>query len=134
MKYLSNFKKFFIIIVACFLSGCVYLPKYKAVAIDDIVFYNETNSPMYDVVLYVPGINKKVLCTYLGGKKEFATNYPVDKFQGNSIELTWTSKRKRWHKGPIQITMPEHITLEKPTQVFAVLGADGKADIFFKQK
>lgn len=133
MKFFYKLNYFLIIVFICFSAGCTHFPKYKAVDIDKLVFCNETGKPMYDVVLNIVNTNQKVHCSYLGGGKEFVTHYPVEKFQGNAIELKWTHDRKRWHVGPMPVFMSEDITLDKPTRVIAVLGEGGSADVSFKQ-
>lgn len=70
----------------------------RNIKIDGVVFNNLTSQQMRNMRIFVKESNAFAVCSYMPAKGQCSTTFPVRRYKGNSLTVTWEQNEKSWSK------------------------------------
>jgi len=114
-------------------SGCKTLSQARSIEIKGLVFRNNTSARVDNVKLEVEKTRKAVFCGYILAGRDFSTTFPLRKYQGNSIRMSWIHQGTSWKTEEFYIQIPKELIPDKPAIVLITIGNQGSVIAQFVQ-
>ena len=118
-----------IIVIAGLLpGGCGEVSmKIASINIAGLVIYNKTSGPLYDIKLKVEKTGTVVTCNFIPPGRSFSTEFPLRRYQGNSVNAAYYQNGRVWKTGEMHADIPERLVPNQP--VFAVVAIQANGDV-----
>ena len=97
-----------------------------SIVINGLVVTNGTEEPVYNFLLLVEKVQEIISASPILAKAFFATNFPLRKYKGNRVSVTWKHRGRNWTSGNLTIKPPKDLIAGRPVTVVIVLGEHGR--------
>ncbi len=118
----------FIIVAVSVFVGCVSMPRFRAIQIDGLILKNQTSVPVENVMLYIEKTREFASCSFLLPGSSFSTTFPVRRYQGNRVQISWSHRGRKWSPKEFVIKPPENLVPGQPVKVLIVFLENGYLD------
>lgn len=115
-----------IILAGLLFNGCGGLPVGAApIDIAGLVIYNNTPDPLYDIKLKVEKTGTVVTCNFIPSGRNFSTEFPLKRYQGNSVNVSWQQDGLNRSTDDIYADIPEDLGPKRPVFVAVIIQQSG---------
>ena len=108
------------------LSACSLSKAFKPIEITELRFENHANVAIHDVALRVGATREVVKCGVIAAKNICSTSFPVRRYQGNSVVISWTHAGSAFNSGDMVIEPGENLNSDVPVQVLVKIMPNGR--------
>ncbi len=122
----SSFLIIMVLIVTSCGGGSLIKPGIGSIVIDGLVVQNSTEEPVYDFLLKVEKVKEIVSVSPILARASFTTNFPLRKYKGNRIFLTWKHRGRNWTSKNLIINPPADLVAGRPVTVVITIGESGQ--------
>jgi hypothetical protein len=126
---MSMRKSSFLVIMVLMVTSCVGSNLTRAgigsILINGLVVTNTTEEHVYNFLLMVEKVKEMVSVSPILAKASFTTNFPLRKYKGNRISVTWTHRGRNWESGSLIVKPTKDLVAGRPVAVEIVLGEHG---------
>jgi hypothetical protein len=123
----------FLLAVTIFLPNCAFFEKTEPLAVAKVRFENASYYPVTNIRLKVDSIKGVVSCPEIRVTKDCYTDFPGQKYAGNSITISWEQNGKSWTTGEISAEMPKVVKRNVPLTCSVIIGNQGSYNTHFTQ-
>jgi hypothetical protein len=107
------------------ISGCAHIQKKEPLTVTGVKFYNASYYPIENVRLRVRKTRGFASCNKILPQAMCLTTFPVRKYQGNPVIISWEQNGKPWSTGEILVEPTEDASLDKPLFGVVEIGNQG---------
>lgn len=122
-------KSSFLIIMVLLVTSCaganLTKPGVGSIVINGLVVTNSTEAPAYDFLLRVEKVKEIVAVSPILARASFTTNFPLRKYKGNRVFLTWKHRSRNWTSKNLIINPPADLVAGRPVTVVIIIGEYG---------
>jgi hypothetical protein len=112
------------ILLLTLVAGCAMQNTLSPVHLKGFVFRNHTSGMISDVEVRVPKTKEVAGCTSIPPEAGCSNNFPLRKYQGNPLTLSWSSGGKIFIKDFV-VRRPEKIVPGKPATAILTFTDNG---------
>ena len=105
------------------LSGCSVLSQIKPIEISGLVIQNNTSAPIYNVQLWVEKTGTVVHSSSILAGNQLSTEFPLRRYQGNSVNISWEQEGKFSLANNIIAQIPDNLDANKPSQFIVIINS-----------
>ena len=99
------------ILTALLVSGCGEVLQSRSIEIAGLVIRNQTSGPLYDIKLRVEKTGTVVTCNFIPAGGSFSTGFPLRRYQGNSVRVSWQQNGRNFATGDLYAEIPDTLDL-----------------------
>lgn len=88
-------------------SGCGEVMHSRSVEIGGLIIRNCTSSPLYSIKLKVEKTGTVVTCNFIPAGTDFSTEFPLRRYQGNSVWVSWQQNGRNFMTDELYAEIPE---------------------------
>ena len=115
-----------VVLTGLLFNGCGGLPVRTApIEITGLVIYNNTSDPLYDIKLKVEKTGTVVTCNLIPSGRNFSTEFPLKRYQGNSVNVSWQQNGINRSTGDIYADVPDDLSPNVPVAVAVIIQQNG---------
>ena len=115
-----------VVLTGLLFNGCGGLPVGAApIDIAGLVIYNNTPDPLYDIKLKVEKTGTVVTCNLIPSGRNFSTEFPLKRYQGNSVNVSWQQNGINRSTGDIYADVPDDLSPNVPVAVAVIIQQNG---------
>lgn len=118
------------------LSSCALFEKFEKTGtftVAGVRFENASYYPVTNIRLKVDSIKEVVSCREILVANDCYTDFPGQKYVGNSIIISWEQNGKTWTTGEISPEMPKTMNRDEPLTCSVIIGNQGSYNTHFAQ-
>lgn len=122
----------------CLLGACLCgcrsgMPEEFSLPVQDLVFVNDTDASMRDIILSIPILREQVTCSHVPPKGKRAMEFPLLEYEGNYVVVSWRHRGRMWRSEPEVALTPGDIDRRYPIQLVVTLGERGRMKVAITQ-
>jgi len=122
-----------IILTALLASGCGEVLQSRSIEIGGLVIRNRTAGPLYDIKLKVEKTGTVVTCNFIPAGGDFSTEFPLRRYQGNSVWASWQQNGRAFATGDLYAEIPDVLDLNSPAAAVVAIQNNGTAIVRLEQ-
>jgi hypothetical protein len=132
---MRNTLKLTILIVLTALSvfGCGEVLQTRSIEIGGLMIRNQTAGPLYDIKLRVEQTSTVVSCNFIPAGGDFSTEFPLRRYQGNSVRVSWQQNGRNFATGDLYAEIPDVLDLNSPAAAVVEIHPAGVAVVRLEQ-
>jgi hypothetical protein len=115
------------------ISGCGEGLKSRSIEIGGLLIRNQTAGPLYDIKLKVERTGTVVTCNFIPAGGDFSTEFPLRRYQGNSVRVSWQQDRQNFATGDLYAEIPDVLDLNSPAAAVVEIHPAGVAVVRLEQ-
>jgi hypothetical protein len=115
------------------IGGCSEKLKARSIEIGGLLIRNRTAGPLYDIKLKVERTGTVVSCNFIPAGGDFSTEFPLRRYQGNSIRANWQQNDRNFSTGEMYAEIPNAIDLGSSAVAVVVIQNNGAAIVRLEQ-
>jgi hypothetical protein len=115
------------------ISGCGEGLKTRSIEIGGLVIRNQTAGPLYDIKLKVERTGTVVTCNFIPAGGDFSTEFPLRRYQGNSVRVSWQQNGQNFATGDLYAEIPDVLDLNSPAAAVVEIHPAGVAVVRLEQ-
>ena len=93
------------------ISGCGEVLQSRSIEIGGLVIRNRTAGPLYDIKMKVERTGTVVSCNFIPAGGNFSTEFPLRRYQGNSVRVSWQQNGRTFATGDLYAEIPDAIDI-----------------------
>lgn len=110
---------------AGFLAGCTVQSALRPLYLQGFVFQNQTSGVISMVEVKVPNTSEIASCTNIPTGADCSNRFPLRRYQGNPLTLSWRSGGKIFIIEDLVIRRPEKLVPGEPVTAILTFGNNG---------
>ena len=132
---MRNTLKLTILIVLTALSvfGCGEVLQTRSIEIGGLIIRNQTAGPLYDIRLRVEQTSTVVSCNFINAGGDFSTEFPLRRYQGNSVRVSWQQNGQNFITDDLYAELPEVLDYSSSAAAVVVIQENGVAVVRLEQ-
>jgi hypothetical protein len=107
------------------LAGCAALEGRREIPVEGLVFENQTTGTIHNVVLRALETKALASCSRISAGQRFSTTFPVRRYKGGPLVVTWEYRGARRTSGEFVIQPPPDVAVKEPVTVLILIGEGG---------
>jgi hypothetical protein len=115
------------------ISGCGEGLKSRSIEIGGLLIRNQTAGPLYDIKLKVERTGTVVTCNFIPAGGDFSTEFPLRRYQGNSVRVRWQQNGQNFATGDLYAEIPDVLDLNSPAAAVVEIHPAGVAVVRLEQ-
>jgi hypothetical protein len=120
--------RYFLVLLAfASLAGCAALEGRREIPVGGLVFENQTPGTVHNVVLRALETKAVASCSRISAGDRFSTTFPVRRYQGGPLVVTWEHRGVRRTSGEFVIAPPADVALKDPVTVLILIAEGGSS-------
>lgn len=131
--YCSRTLTTILIVLHFLIIGCTVTGLSIPLHVGGLFFHNNTATPLHNVSLRVEKTNDLVSCGLIPAGSTCSTTFPLKKYQGNPVMLSWVQEGRAWSSEEFYIQLPHPLVYDKPITAVVDIGNQGKVNARFVQ-
>ena len=124
------YKSSFLIIMVLTITSCgggsLIKPGIGSIVIDGLIINNGTEKPVYDFLLKIEKIKEILSVSPILARASFTTKFPLRKYKGNRVSLTWKHGGRNWESKNIIINPPTGLAAGRSVTVVITISDYGQ--------
>ena len=132
---MRNTLKLTILIVLTALSvfGCGEVLRTRSIEIGGLMIRNQTAGPLYDIKLRVEQTSTVVSCNFIPAGGDFSTEFPLRRYQGNSVRVSWQQNGRNFITDELYAELPEVLDYSLSAAAVVAIQENGVAVVRLEQ-
>jgi hypothetical protein len=132
---MRNTLKLTILIVLTALSffGCGEVLRTRSIEIGGLMIRNQAAGPLYDIRLRVEKTSTVVSCNFIPAGGDFSTEFPLRRYQGNSVRVSWQQNGRNFVTDDLYAELPEVLDYSSSAAAVVVIQENGVAVVRLEQ-
>jgi hypothetical protein len=122
-----------VLAIVLIVNGCRDSLQSQPIEIGGLIVRNQTAGPLYDIKLKVERTGTVVTCNFIPAGGDFSTEFPLRRYQGNSVQISWQQNGRAFATGELYAEIPTKLTPDKSATVIVDIHNNGIAVIRLKQ-
>ena len=122
-----------VLAIALAISGCGEVLQSRSIEIVGLIIRNRTAGPLYDIKLKVERTGTVVSCNFIPAGGNFSTEFPLRRYQGNSVRVCWQQNGRNFATGDLYAEIPDVLVLSLPAAAVVIIRDSGVAMIRLEQ-
>lgn len=122
-----------IILTTLLIGGCGGDFQGSSIEIGGLLIRNRTPGPLYDVKLKVERTGTTVTCNFIPAGGSFSTEFPLRRYQGNSVRVSWRQNGRPFETGDLYAEIPDVLDRGLPAAAVVDIRQTGVAVIRLEQ-
>jgi hypothetical protein len=110
---------------SCFLAGCAMQSALQPVHLKGFIFRNQTSGVISSIEVKVPKTDEVASCTNIPPGSSCSNRFPLRRYQGNPLTLSWRSAEKVFVIEDLVIRRPEKLVHGEPATAILTFGNNG---------
>ncbi len=115
------------------ISGCGEVLQSRSIEIGGLLIRNRTTGPLYDIKLKVERTGTVISCNFIPAGGNFSTEFPLRRYQGNSVWVSWQQNGRTFTTGEMYAEIPEVLDLSLPAAAVVIIQNNGIAIVQLEQ-
>jgi len=124
------YKSSFLIIMVLTITSCgggsLIKPGIGSIVIDGLIINNGTEKHVYDFLLKIEKVKEILSLSPILARASLTTNFPLRKYKGNRVSLTWKHDGRNWKSKNIIINPPAGLVAGRPVTVVITISDYGQ--------
>lgn len=96
-----------IVLAILLISGCAGTFQSSSIEIGGLLIRNRTPEPLYNVTLKVEKTRTLVSCNFIPSGGTFSTEFPLRRYQGNSVRVSWRQNGRPFETDNLYAEIPD---------------------------
>ena len=132
---MRNTLKLTILIVLTALSvfGCDEVLQTRSIEIGGLIIRNQTAGSLYDIKLRVEQTSTVVSCNFIPAGGDFSTEFPLRRYQGNSVRVSWQQNGRNFVTDDLYAELPEVLDYSSSAAAVVAIQENGVAVVRLEQ-
>jgi len=105
----------------------------RSIEIGGLLIRNRTAGPLYDIKLKVERTGTVVSCNFIVAGGNFSTEFPLRRYQGNSVWVSWQQNGQNFATGEMYAEIPNDLDIGLPAAAVVVIQDSGVAMVQLEQ-
>ena len=114
-------------------SGCGEVLQSRSIEIGGLLIRNRTAGPLYDIKLRVERTGTVVSCNFIPAGGNFSTEFPLRRYQGNSVRVSWQQNGRNFATGEMYADTPDVLDISLPAAAVVIIQNNGAAMVRLEQ-
>lgn len=116
-------------------TGCIgpHTVEDSGIVIDGLQFNNPTPDTLTDIQLQVIATGELVGCSHIPPGGQCSTRFPLRRYRGNEVEISWFHHKRRLSTGRLVIVVPPEPPAGVPLTVKVNIDSGGQAQAVLAQ-
>ena len=115
------------------ISGCDEVLQTRSIEIGGLYIRNRTAGPLYDIKLKVERTGTVVSCNFIPAGGSFSTEFPLRRYQGNSVRTSWWQNGRNIATGELYADIPDTLDLNLSAAAVVEIHPPGVAVVRLEQ-
>ena len=115
------------------ISGCGEVLQSQSIEIGGLLIRNRTAGPLYDIKLKVERTGTVVSCNFIPAGGNFSTEFPLRRYQHNSVRVAWQQKGRNFATGDLYADIPDAMDINSPAAAVVIIQDNGAAVVRLEQ-
>jgi hypothetical protein len=115
------------------ISGCGEGLQSRSIEIGGLLIRNQTAGTLYDIKLKVEKTGTVVTCNFIPAGGDFSTEFPLRRYQGNSVRANWQQNGRNFTTGDLYAEIPDVLDLSSPAVAVVEIYPAGVAVVRLEQ-
>jgi hypothetical protein len=122
-----------IVLVILPIGGCGEVLQSRSIEIGGLLIRNRTAGPLYDIKLRVERTGTVVSCNFIPAGGNFSTEFPLRRYQGNSVRVSWQQNGRNFATGEMYADTPDVLDISLPAAAVVIIQNNGAAVVRLEQ-
>ena len=122
-----------IILSVLLASGCGEVLQTRSIEIGGLIIRNQTAGPLYDIKLRVEQTSTVVSCNFIPARGDFSTEFPLRRYQGNSVRVSWQQNGRNFVTDELHAELPEVLDYSSSAAAVVAIKENGIAVVRLEQ-
>ena len=120
-------------IILTAISGCGEVLQSRSIEIGGLLIRNRTAGPLYDIKLKVERTGTVVTCNFIPAEGNFSTEFPLRRYQGNSVRVSWQQNGRNFATGDLYAEISDALDISLPAAAVVEIHHAGVAVVRLEQ-
>lgn len=130
---LTTTKLMAIVFATLTISGCGEVLQTRSIEIGGLMIRNQTAGPLYDIKLRVEQTSTVVSCNFIPAGGDFSTEFPLRRYQGNSVRVSWQQNGRNFVTNELYADLPEVLDYSSSAAAVVAIQENGVAMVRLEQ-
>ena len=122
-----------IIFTVFLIAGCGQVLQTRSIEIGGLMIRNQTAGPLYDIKLRVEQTSTVVSCNFIPAGGDFSTEFPLRRYQGNSVRVSWQQNGRNFVTDELYADLPEVLDYSSSAAAVVAIQENGVAVVRLEQ-